>query len=564
MDKQRFRTAFGQSHLSRRRLLGSAVTAGAGAAGLGLLGCSSKNNKAPTSGTAAQQGTPKRGGSLTASHNFDRGFDPHTIQASDSSIFGLFYSTIIRANPKTYNLEPDLATKWETPSNTEYIFTLAPNIKWHNKPPVNGRPLTVDDIIFSLNRIRTNDPKFVNRSYLASIDQMQAVDSHTLRITTKQPDVTQLGSLAQSSIEIIAPEVVNATKGNFANADSAVGTGAFILQSSEPNVSSTLVRNPDYFKAGLPYLDRILLRYFADSNTEWAAFVAGQLDHRWVPGQDSQKYASDTARYSLEWWGDLGYEIQQAMTKKKPFDDPRVTRALRLLTDHGEVQKTWALTWFGKGRDSVCFAAGTADTWDLTEDEYTKQLEWKSPKDDAAKEALSLLSAAGFTKDKPLKFTISGLNLDYHQASVQLLQAQFKRLSQGAVDPDIHVYESATWTKVRVAGDFEYQVSGHTSGGHDPDTYFSSTFQTGGGRNYGQMSDPQLDQMIAKQKTIFDEKQRKQAVRDVIQYLIDHSPYTVFGDRYVLNATPLRVHDFPAEGPTNKFGSYYENIWVNS
>jgi ABC-type transport system substrate-binding protein len=250
-----------------------------------------------------------------------------------------------------------------------------------------------------------------------------------------------------------------------------------------------------------------------------------------------------------------------AHTQKKPFDDARVPRALRLLTDHAEAKSAWAEVWFGRGRYCECFGTATEETWGLAEDEYSKLLEWKQPKDDAVKEALSLLSAAGFSKDNPLRFTLSGLGVDFQQAAAQLAQAQFKRLSQGAVNPDLKVYDSASWTKVRESGEFEYLVAGH-SAGSDPDSYFSSTYQTGGGRNYGKMSDPKLDQMFAQQRTMFDDKQRKQAVRDIIFYMADHSPYSCFVNRYLLNATQPRFQNFPAEGPTNKFGSYYENISV--
>jgi hypothetical protein len=83
------------------------------------------------------------------------------------------------------------------------------------------------------------------------------------------------------------------------------------------------------------------------------------------------------------------------------------------------------------------------------------------PKDGAIKEALSLLGAAGFASDKPLKFTISGSSTNaYQSAMVQLAQAQFKRNSHGAVDPDIKLFGSTEWTSVRSNSTFEYFVGG--------------------------------------------------------------------------------------------------------
>lgn len=544
--------------LSRRGLLLATAIAAQTAA---LAGCRPAP-KSLSSGKSSGAATPKNGGTLTIGSNFRLGFDPHIMPTTEVSIEGMFYSTVIRANPKTNELEPDLAARWETPSPTEILFTLAPNIKWHDKPPANGRPLTVDDLIYSLQRVQTNDPRFINKSYVAGIDKFEAVDSRTLRLTLKRPDVTQLGNLSAPPLKILAPEVVEKA-GKFATAENAVGTGAFVLQRSELDVSSTLVKNPGYFKQGLPHVDRIEARAFKDYESEWAAFVAGQIDHRWVPGQESKRFAdTQGSRYSLDWFPDQGYQIMQASVQRRPFDDPRTARALRLLTDHDE-WKSFLETWFGRGRYSSIFAAATAEEWDLSEDEYRGYLEWKQPKDAAIKEALTLLTAAGYSKDRPLKFTISGTSgIDYQRAMVQLAQAQFKRNGQGAVDCDIKLFDTPEWNAVRANGTFEYFVGGHNPGGVDPDAYFTSTFKTGGGRNYGKMSDPVLDLMFDKQRTILDEKQRKQAVREIIIYMIDHCPYGSVNARYVLNANQLRLRDFPAEGAGNQWGEHYENVWL--
>ena len=239
---------------------------------------------------------------------------------------------------------------------------------------------------------------------------------------------------------------------------------------------------------------------------------------------------------------------------------------MRLLIDHEEFKTAWAATGSAAAATARVFAAATADSWDLSEDEYRSYLEWKQPKDDAIKEALSLLGAAGFSKDKPLKFTLSGANGNAYQTAAR---RNWRRRSSSAtaracVDPDIKYYrDHATWTDGPGAAATSSTTSaGTTSGGTDPDTYFTSTYKTGGGRNYGKMSDPQLDQMIAKQRTIFDEAERKKAVRDIIVYMIDHCPYGSAEPYYILYATPPDIHGFPPQGPTFKWGDHYEDVWV--
>jgi peptide/nickel transport system substrate-binding protein len=503
---------------------------------------------------------------MTLSFDFQRGFDPHVLQGSDTQIMAMFYSTLLIKDFKTFKLVPNLAAKWETPSPTEQLLTLAPNIKWHDKPPANGRPLKVDDIIYSYRRIQSDDSRFVSKTYLSSVDKMEAPDDHTLKLTLNQPDVTQLGNLTLPGMKILAPEVVEKA-GKFATADAVVGTGPFILQSSESNVGSQLIRHPDYFKPGLPYLDRVQLRAFLDAQSEWAAFLAGQLAHDAVPGQESKRFETEqAAKYTLEWFGSSGMNIIMANTGRKPFDDPRVTHAMRLLFDQDELKSAYEDVWYGRSRFSSIFDAATADVWDLTEDEYRQHLEYEKPKDAAIKEALSLLAAAGFTKSNPLKFTLAGNGgPDNQKAITPLAQAQLARNGQGALDFDVHMYELAAWTAVRATAQFDYYVAGQSSGGTDPEVFFSTSYKTGAGRNYGKMSDPKLDAMFAKPRTIPDINERKTAIKDIALYMLDHCPYGAMPAQYTLSATQPHVHNFPAQGITNnEVADLYEQVWVDA
>ena len=84
-----------------------------------------------------------------------------------------------------------------------------------------------------------------------------------------------------------------------------------------------------------------------------------------------------------------------------------------------------------RGFTSV-FDAATANVWDMNDDEYRKFLDWKKPKDDAIKEALTLLSAAGSTKDKPLKFLLAGNGgPDNQQAFTPLMQTAIQTQQPG-------------------------------------------------------------------------------------------------------------------------------------
>lgn len=557
--------AKGHWRVTRRRVLQSTGLGGAGLAATAFLGCGTKERPAATPGAPAAQ-QPKRGGTITVSRlsaHLDRSFDPHTNSPIRGQALRMIYQGVLGYDHLTLEIQPEIAQRWEQPSETEYIFTLQPGITWHNRPPASGRTLTIDDVIFSLNRARTNDPRFQTRSALDSAERIEALDATRLRITTKGPDAPFLRKLASDGLLILAPEVVEKAD-KFATVEEAVGTGAFIVTAHEAGVGDVYVRNPEYWKPGLPYLDGFRGPHFANLQTAYAAFLAGQADIVQVPGPEVKKYlARQDVDPATVWCPNGASFFMQPNTKMRPFDDARVTRALRLLIDYEEMRKQWAELWYGRGRNTLLFDPALA-AWDLEDEEYTKYLYWKQPKDEAVREALALLSAAGFNAANPLRF-----RMDYQdtngaiKASSELLQSQWRRFSQGVVDIQINFLDQIAVNQARASRNFACLNAGNAGSILDPDAWLSELHRTGGSRNYAGFSDPTFDAMVDKQRTIFTEAQRKAAVREIILYMIDRSPTTVYSGIYIPNAVHPRVRDFKPE-PLTTMGRQYERIWVDA
>ena len=103
----------------------------------------------------ARAQTPKRGGTFRLALQSDpvTGFDPHqTISFVTMVPLSFAYSRLVKVKagpsvkPGTYPIEPDLAESWTQPTDTTYVFKLKKGVRWHPKPPVNGRELTAADI----------------------------------------------------------------------------------------------------------------------------------------------------------------------------------------------------------------------------------------------------------------------------------------------------------------------------------------------------------------------------------------------------------------------------------
>lgn len=557
--------------LSRRHVLRGATLAGTGLAAAAVIGCGREERPAAAPGAAQ----PKRGGTLRwhtllIRQPYDRGLDPQVVPAVESGRMRLFYETVVRADPRTWQVEPELAQRWEQPSPTEIIFTLAPGVKWHNKPPANGRDLKPEDVVFSLERARSPGPLFVNRSLLDSVDKIEAVDVSRVKLTLKLVDAGILDKLAAMSLAVMAPEVVERAGDKFATADTAVGTGAFVL-TEMTDVLATHVRNPNYWKPGLPYLDQVLTPAFGDEEAKWAAFQAGAIDLiAQVSGTVARRYKGQSGqfiiegRFPAEWASTPSMFMFFVNASRPPFNDPRIYRALRLMIDYQEVLTADQETTSGWGYLSQAFPSAAAE-WDFTQEEYvTRFLPWKQPKDEAAKVARDLLSAAGYTPDKPLTLSLSTSTDSSYQVRAQLVQAQWRRFSQGAVQTEIKLFIPAQVLGVAARREYETWVHGAAPPVGEPDATLRTFYYTNGGRNYAGWSDPRADELIDRQRATLDVQQRKAVIKDLLRYLIDNAPMASWSGSYSLTAAQPKVKDWAPMADAWAAGFAYERIWLDT
>ena len=105
---------------------------------------------------------PKRGGILRVWGYDPPHFDPHLILGGKThNTLSFVYSRLLRHKvgagvaPGSFTIEPELAGRWDEPDETTYVFHLRRGVRWHNKPPVNGRELIAEDVKFTYDRFLT-------------------------------------------------------------------------------------------------------------------------------------------------------------------------------------------------------------------------------------------------------------------------------------------------------------------------------------------------------------------------------------------------------------------------
>src|SRR5207249_3824648 len=182
-----------------------------------------------------------------------------------------------QVQPGTFPLEGDLAESWTQPTETTYIFKLRRGVRWHAKPPVNGRELTAEDVVYTVERFLTLKGN-ANAYMLASVAKVEPLDRHTVKFTLKEPFAWFLDILANPMAVAIIPKECVEKFGDLKKPESVVGTGPWMLESYRPNVGMTFMRNPNYFIPGLPHVDRVEMFVDEDKASRIAAFLTGKYD----------------------------------------------------------------------------------------------------------------------------------------------------------------------------------------------------------------------------------------------------------------------------------------------
>src|SRR5881296_2600651 len=227
---------------------------------------------------------PKRGGILRVRGYDPPHFDPHqTLNFKTNNTLSFVYSKLVRhkvgagVTPGTFTIEPDLAERWEEPDDTTVVFNLRRGVRWHNKPPVNGRELVAEDVKFTFDRFLTEKGNPL-RYILEAVDKVEVVDRYTVKFLLHEPFVWLVDVLANPVGTWIIPREVVEQFGDLKKPESAIGTGPFLLERYEPNIKTVFKRNPDYYRDGQPYVDGAEWLVIDDESTGLAMYRTGQLD----------------------------------------------------------------------------------------------------------------------------------------------------------------------------------------------------------------------------------------------------------------------------------------------
>jgi peptide/nickel transport system substrate-binding protein len=232
---------------------------------IAVAGCGSS-----TSATTATQ--PHKGGILKFAR-LDEPGSLNPIQAADNGAFyddPQIFDTLVEMAPNGVDLVPGLATSWTVSADgMTYTFHLR-QAKFSN-----GSPVTAQDVKFSLDRAFDQKLDATYGFAYPNVKDSNVVDASTVSVDMTAPDASFLGSMTLSAAMIVPQSVVE-SEGEDGFATQPIGSGPFMLKSWVRGSELDLVRNPNYWKPGLPYLDGIDFVTTADDNTRMLKVQSGE------------------------------------------------------------------------------------------------------------------------------------------------------------------------------------------------------------------------------------------------------------------------------------------------
>ena len=474
--------------------------------------------------------TPKRGGTINIRAWDPPHFDPHqTISYKTHIAYSFTHSRLLKyragpaVTPGSFTVEGDLAESWSQPNELTYVFKLRKGVRFHAKPPVNGRELTADDVLYSIERFRTLKGN-ANAYMLSSVDKVEAPDKYTVKMTLKEPYVWLLDMLANShAVPIIAKECVEKF-GDLKRPEATVGSGPWMLDSYRPNVGMTFVRNPAYFLAGLPYIDRVEVFVDEDNASRMAAFLAGKYDlgweymgiinrSDWVQIKDVLKTRRPRLQ-TVEFTTPVVQHISMR-TDKAPFSDVRVRRAMSMAVDRKTIIDS---IYEGVAVLNPAVPAALRD-WSIPMEQLGEGAAYYKYDPTAAKK---LLAEAGLPNgfSATVEFTTYGSTV-----VVDSCQLVLKYLKDVGIDAKLVTKEYGAYISTTFYGKFDTLAYGPQTGFQEPDNHLYGQYYPGELKNQSHINDPVVADMLIRQRRTADPAKRREVIYDIQRYLAKQQYY---------------------------------------
>ncbi len=415
------------------------------------------------------------------------------------------------------SIVPDLATSWSwDAAGTGLTFKLRPDVAWHD-----GKPFTARDVKCTWDLLRGEgsggggETLRVNprKEWYRNLDQVTTNGDLEVTFRLKRPQPAFIALIASGFSPVYPCHVAPAEMRR-----RPIGTGPYKFVEFKPNEIIRVVRNPDYWKKGRPYLDGITYKIIKSQSTGVLTFLAGDVDitspfFLQVPVLNDIKAQAPAVSCRL-----VPTNVQRNVMINRdalPFNRPELRRAVALTLDRRAFIDT--LTQ-GKGDIGGVLLAPPEGIWGMPA-ELMQKLPGYDP--DVARnraEANKIMAAAGYSADNRLKLKISTRNIAPYRDPAVILIDQLKKIH---IEAELDVLDTTQWYPKIRRRDFTIGANLTGNGIDDPDQTFYENYSCKSESNYDGYCNPEIDRLFDQQSMEADQDKRKKMVWDIERRLAE-------------------------------------------
>ncbi|HEV8307932.1 MAG TPA: ABC transporter substrate-binding protein [Methylomirabilota bacterium] len=489
--------------------------------------------------------------------------DPAVITDGISArITHQIYDTLVKYKGSTTEIEPGLAEKWEASADaTVWTLSLRKNVKFHD-----GEPLDAKAVVWNMERWwKSNHPQHENQVKAGQtfeywegqfegfddksiVSKIEAVDTHTVRVTLKRPQAPFLANLGIFAFGIASPKAVE--KAGTEYGKSPVGTGAFKFVEWKPNQEVVLEANPDYWGAK-PKVKRVVVRNIKDNSQRLAALKAGEIHAMEGLNPDDVKVvkADQNLQLILRPTNTTGYIAFNY--KVKELQDKRVRQAFA----HAVNKKAIVEAFYG-GTGLVAKEFQPPSLWGYNKD--LKEYDYSPEK------ARDLLKQAGFPnglteitwedgKKEPFVFWYMSRSRPYFPAPKEIAEAMAADLAKVGIKGQLQTAEWAVYLDKRKNGQLPVYMLGWTGDNGDPDNFLCYFFCSPGASREAFYSNKPLADLLQRASTLTSQSERARLYRQAEQMLHDDVGRLFIANNQPPIALSKKVKGFVANPTGNEY-----------
>lgn len=441
---------------------------------------------------------PQYGGTLTVawpaeSVGLDIALSFSTVDIMQSLTW---YENLLIVEPDL-SRKPLLATSWEPNDDfTSWTFNLRQGVTFHH-----GKEFKSEDVISTYNRLR--DPEVGSAAFplLVDIVDIVAVDDHTVRFDLANPN-SLFPDIAAMHYMRIVPSDIAIERLTL----EAYGTGPFMITEHVPLERTVVVRNPDYWDEGRPYLDEIVYLLIGDEATREEALKNGDVDLLFAPNPQSAPSIDGHPETSvLVPSSPGGSQMQLDMNNTTaPFDNKLVRQAMQAAADRESIVRAAGAGFAEIAYDYPIAYDDPFFAKDLTLPSYDPEL------------ARSLLEQAGYPDGIDVVLQTSDVGSGYIDMAVAFAEgaaAAGIRVEVERVEPSQYWAGFAVEPLFTVAWFIE----------PNPDIILTSQLQSESTTNDAHYNNPTIDELIVKARGEHGEQQRA-TYREIQEIIMDDVP----------------------------------------